>query len=65
MAKKKLILYSIAIFFAIILLTVDLDIAYFGYENKAKPKDDTPAKEVVADPLALIKFKKVNETVTA
>lgn len=44
---------------------VDLNIAYFGYENVADPKDDIPVEEVSADPLALIRFKEVNETVTA
>jgi GH25 family lysozyme M1 (1,4-beta-N-acetylmuramidase) len=45
--------------------SVDLNIAYFGYENVADSKDDTPVEEVSADPLALIRFKEVNETVTA
>lgn len=44
---------------------VDLNVAYFGYENEAKAKEDTPIKEVIADPLALINFKEVNETITA
>lgn len=44
---------------------VDLNIAYFGYEKTAKPKDDTPQKEVTADPAALINFKQVEEEVTA
>lgn len=45
--------------------SVDLNIAYFGYENIADSKDDTPVEEVSADPLALIRFKEVNESVTA
>ena len=45
--------------------SVDLNIAYFGYENTAAPKDDTPVEEVSADPLALISFKEVKDTVTA
>ena len=45
--------------------SVDLNVAYFGYENIADPKDDIPVEEVSADPLALINFKEVNETVTA
>lgn len=45
--------------------SVDLNIAYFGYENIAAPKDDTPIEEVSADPLALINFKEVKDTVTA
>jgi len=45
--------------------SVDLNIAYFGFEKAAAPKDDTPVDEVSADPLALISFKEVNETVTA
>lgn len=44
---------------------VDLNIAYFGYEKTAKPKVDTPQKEVTADPTALINFKEVEEKVTA
>ncbi len=44
---------------------VDLNIAYFGYEEEAAAKEDTPVKEVTADPTALIKFKEVKETVTA
>lgn len=44
---------------------VDLNIAYFGYEKAAEPKDNTPVEEVSADPLALIRFREVNETVTA
>jgi lysozyme len=45
--------------------SVDLNIAYFGYTKAADAKDDTPVKEVSADPLALITFKEVNEIVTA
>ncbi|TAH74863.1 MAG: glycoside hydrolase family 25 [Anaerolineaceae bacterium] len=45
--------------------SVDLNIAYFGYKNVADAKNNKPVEEVSADPLALISFKKVNETVTA
>lgn len=44
---------------------VDLNIAYFGYKKEVEAKEDTPVEEVNADPTALIKFKEVNETVTA
>jgi GH25 family lysozyme M1 (1,4-beta-N-acetylmuramidase) len=44
---------------------VDLNVAYFGYKKIAKPKDNTPQKEVSADPTDIIQFKKVKETVTA
>lgn len=45
--------------------SVDLNIAYFGYKSIADPKDNSPVEEVSADPLALINFREVNETVTA
>lgn len=45
--------------------SVDLNIAYFGYKEIEEAKDDTPVEEVSADPLALIRFKEVSETVTA
>ena len=44
---------------------VDLDIAYFSYKEIAKPKDPRTEEEVTADPIALIQFKEVKETVTA
>lgn len=44
---------------------VDLNIAYFGYVNEKEAKDDSPVKEVIADPLALISFTDANETVTS
>jgi len=44
---------------------VDLNVAYFGYKKIAKAKDNTPQKEVSADPADLIPFKEVKETVTA
>jgi GH25 family lysozyme M1 (1,4-beta-N-acetylmuramidase) len=45
--------------------TVDINIAYFGYDKAAKAKDDTPQEQVSADPAALINFTEVNEIVTA
>jgi GH25 family lysozyme M1 (1,4-beta-N-acetylmuramidase)/uncharacterized protein YraI len=44
---------------------VDINIAYFGYEQVAEAKDNTPQEEATADPAALIDFKEVKETVTA
>ncbi len=44
---------------------VDINIAYFGFNKTAKPKDDTPQEQVSADPAALINFTEVNDTVTA
>ncbi len=44
---------------------VDFNIAYFGYDTYADPKEDKSEKEVIADPGALINFKEVNEKVTA
>ncbi len=44
---------------------VDINIAYFGFEDVKKAKDESPQEEVDADPFALITFKEVNEKVTA
>lgn len=44
---------------------VDLNVAYFGYEREAQPKDDTPVEEVSANVEAHITFQEVNETITA
>lgn len=43
----------------------DINIAYFGYEKEAAPKDETPAEVVEANPEVGIIFTEVNETVTA
>ena len=45
--------------------TVDLNVAYFGYDTEAKAKSDTPVETVTADPTALIDFRQVDEDVTA
>ena len=44
---------------------VDLNVAYFGYDGIADPKDKTQPEEVQADPEALMSFQDVNEQVTA
>ncbi len=44
---------------------VDINVAYFGYDEEAEAKDDTPPEQVSADPAALINFTEVNEKVTA
>lgn len=44
---------------------VDLNVAYFGYEQEAQPKDDTPVEAVSANVEAHITFQEVNETITA
>lgn len=44
---------------------VDMNIAYFGYESAAAPKDDTPPLKVSVDIEAAHTFTEVNETVTA
>lgn len=44
---------------------VDVNVAYFGYEQEAAAKDDTPAQEVEADPEIGINFTEVDEQVTA
>lgn len=44
---------------------VDINVAYFGYENTAAPKDSTPPEKVEADIEAGHSFAEVNETVTA
>ncbi len=45
--------------------TVDVDVAYFTYENTADAKSDIAPDSVSADVEALMKFTEVNETVTA
>jgi len=44
---------------------VDLNVAYFGYENAAAPKDDTPPGNIEANMEAGHSFTEVEETVTA
>lgn len=44
---------------------VDVNVAYFGYEQEAAAKDDTPAQEVEANPEIGINFTEVDEQVTA
>lgn len=44
---------------------VDLDIAYFGYEEVSDAKNENTPDDVEADPEALMKFTEVNETITA
>lgn len=44
---------------------VDFNVAYFGYKEESKAVDDTPQEVVTPDPVALIDFKEVNDTVTA
>lgn len=44
---------------------VDLNVAYFGYDQEAQAKDSTPAEAVAANVEAHITFQEVNETVTA
>lgn len=46
-------------------VSVDLNVAYFGYEGTAKPKNNTVPEEVKADPEALMDFDPVDEQVTA
>jgi GH25 family lysozyme M1 (1,4-beta-N-acetylmuramidase) len=45
--------------------SVDINIAYFGYEKDAEVKDNTPQETASADPTALINFTDANEIVTA
>lgn len=44
---------------------VDFNVAYFGYKEETQAVDDTPQETVTPDPVALIDFKAVNDTVTA
>lgn len=44
---------------------VDLNIAYFGYEDISQPKNTEPPEEVGPDIEALMDFREVQETVTA
>lgn len=45
--------------------SVDMNVAYFGYDGIADPKNKTAPEEVEADPEALMSFDEVNEQVTA
>ncbi len=45
--------------------SVDLDVAYFGYEGIEPPKNPEPPELAVPDPTALMTFQTVDETVTA
>lgn len=44
---------------------VDVNVAYFGYENTAGAQDDTPPEHAEADVEALMQFAEVDEAVTA
>lgn len=44
---------------------VDVNVAYFGYDQEAAAKDQTPAEVVAANPEVGISFTEVDETVTA
>ena len=45
--------------------TVDLNVAYFGYDETAQAKDGAAPDAASADPEANMKFQDVNESVTA
>lgn len=45
--------------------TVDVNIAYFGFDKAAEAQDDEAPEQVDADVEALMKFTEVNEKVTA
>lgn len=45
--------------------SVDMNVAYFGYDGIEKPKNSEPAEEVGPDVEALMDFTEVNESVTA
>lgn len=45
--------------------SVDLNVAYFGYDGVEKPKKGEAVPEVTADPEAMMTFEEVSETVTA
>lgn len=45
--------------------SVDLNVAYFGYDGVEKCKDETPPEEAFPDVEALMDFTQVNEEVTA
>lgn len=45
--------------------SVDVNIAYFGYEGTSDAQDDTPAETVEADVEAMMRFEAVSDTVTA
>lgn len=44
---------------------VDVNVAYFGYENAVEAQDDTPPDHAEADVEALMQFTEVDESVTA
>lgn len=48
-----------------ITLNVDMNVAYFGYEEINPPVSDVPPEEAEPDVEALMNFRDVNETVTA
>ena len=45
--------------------SVDVNIAYFGYEGTSDAQDDTPAETVEADVEAMMRFEPAGDTVTA
>ncbi len=45
--------------------SVDMNVAYFGYEGNAKPKNSTVPEEAKPDPEALMDFADADEKVTA
>ena len=45
--------------------SVDMDIAYFGYDGVKEPKSDEIPPEAVPDPEALMEFRETNQLVTA
>ena len=44
---------------------VDLNVAYFGFDQSAEAQEDAPQEEATADPGAKYRFDTVDETVTA
>ena len=44
---------------------VDMNVAYFGFKNTSGPQDSEKPEDVEADVEATMKFREVNETVTA
>ena len=45
--------------------SVDMDVAFFGYDGISEPKSDVPPEKAYPDPEALLDLKAVSETVTA
>ncbi len=45
--------------------SVDMNIAYFGYEGTEPPKDENPPEQVSPNPEAMHDFREVDELVTA